>query len=44
MWIQNHSEEIEKHTARLAQLEASVAVEERELDTIRDALKGFLNV
>ena len=41
MWIKNHREEIEKHTSKLSQLEASLAVEEKELDTIRDALKGI---
>jgi len=41
MWIQNHTEEIEKHTAKLSQLESSLAAEEKELDTIRDALKGL---
>src|ERR1700738_2063347 len=39
-WIQNHSEEIEKHTKRLAELESSLAVEEKELDSIRDGLKS----
>jgi structural maintenance of chromosome 4 len=38
-WIQNHSEEIETHTTKLADLEKSLAVNEKELDSIRDALK-----
>jgi structural maintenance of chromosome 4 len=40
-WITNHTEEIEKHTKKLVELESSLAVEEKELDTIRDGLKGI---
>lgn len=39
-WIINHTEEVEKHTEKLAELESNLAVEEKELDSIRDALKG----
>jgi uncharacterized coiled-coil protein SlyX len=39
-WIQNHAEEIEKHTKRLAELESTLGVEEKELDSIRNSLKG----
>jgi structural maintenance of chromosome 4 len=46
-WIQNHSEEIETHTTKLAHLEKSLSVEEKELDSVRDSLKvktqGFTN-
>ena len=38
-WIENHSEEIETHTAKLADLEKSLAVEEIELDSVCDSLK-----
>ena len=38
-WIKNHSEEIEKHTKKLAELESNLATEEKELDAIRDSLK-----
>jgi structural maintenance of chromosome 4 len=41
-WITNHTEEVEKHTKKLAELESNLAVEEKELDSIRDALKGDL--
>ena len=39
-WITNHAEEIEKHTTKLAELESNLSVEEKELDSIRDGLKG----
>jgi len=39
-WITNHTEEIEKHTKKLAELESGLSIEEKELDTIRDGLKG----
>jgi structural maintenance of chromosome 4 len=46
-WIQNHSEEIETHTTKLANLEKSLSAEEKELDSVRDSLKvktqGFTN-
>ena len=46
-WISNHAEEIEKHTKKLAELETNLSIEEKELDSIRDGLKGispnFLN-
>jgi len=38
-WIANHSEEIENDTKKLADLEKSLAVEEKELDLIRQGLK-----
>jgi hypothetical protein len=41
MWIKNHVEEIEKHTKKLAELESGLSIEEKELDAIRDGLKGF---
>jgi structural maintenance of chromosome 4 len=43
-WITNHAEEIEKHTKKLAELESNLSVEEKELDSIRDSLKGILFV
>ena len=40
-WIKNHAEEIERHTKKLVELESSLTVEEKELDVIRDSLKGI---